>query len=91
MEVPTFRRTLVLLILIAITAGLALVNWLRPDVFHSDSIASQINHRFAELKVTPNRLDFTDHKALRVRAAIESGDFATAEQITSEIRARSKI
>jgi hypothetical protein len=45
----------------------------------------------AKLNVTPHQVKLTSEKALRVRAAIKQGDYATASKICAEVLAASRV
>src|SRR5271170_1008057 len=57
----------------------------------ADELSSLIDARLGELGVKPSTIELTSQKALRVHRAIAVGDFATANQITTDVLAHSQV
>lgn len=58
---------------------------------HAEQLTAQIDARLSALDVKPSAAEIISQKALRVRAAIAAGDFATADRMTTDILAHSRV
>lgn len=74
-------------ILMAFGAGVSLLLYRA----RADKLTAEIDARLSKLGVKPGAAELVPRKALRVRAAIAAGDFATADRITTDVLAESRV
>jgi len=55
------------------------------------SVETIVDEAMAKLNLPPRSVELTSEKAMRVRAAIKQGDYATAHAITGEVLTRSRL
>jgi tetratricopeptide (TPR) repeat protein len=96
MPQSTVARAISVRVFVSLAAAISLL-CLGGSVFfflhstRSDGLTSQIEAQLDELGVKPGTVELTSQKALRVRHAIAAGDFATANQISADVYAQSRI
>jgi hypothetical protein len=92
----TVARAISVRVFVLLAAAISLL-FLGGSVFvflhstRSDGLTSQIEAQLDEMGVKPSTVELTSQKALRVRHAIAAGDFATANQISADVYAESRI
>lgn len=54
-------------------------------------VGSEVDRKIAALNIKPRTIELTSEKAIRVRAAIQSGDFSTANRIIAGVVESSRV